>query len=251
MIADADGRFGQIYLGTTDYKVILKDASDVTIETIDPVLVATTTIITTEGDLIIGNANDAPSRLPIGVADRVLLSSGTTASWEQINLATSGVLTGTLPKSRGGIGSALAAPVVSVLTTYSTDTGMTIPYDDTIPEVTEGKQIFSQAFTVGTTGNRIRITVNGSIDIGADAGALALFVDGATNAVAVHGFSTTADNPFSQTAIWEYTPSAGAHTYTVRVGSQAGAVTINGISGGRKYGGVNQTTLSIEELPTT
>lgn len=251
VIADSDGRFGPIYLGTTDYKVILKDASDVTIETLDPLLVPTTSVITTEGDLIIGNSDDAASRLPIGVANRVLLSSGTTASWEQLSLATSGVLTGILPKSHGGVGSVLAAPVRSLLTAFSTDAGMIIPYDDTIPQVGEGKQIFSQSFTVGTTGNRIRLTVNGSFDIGADAGCLALFVDGAADAVAAHGFSTTADNPFSQTAIWELTPSAGAHTYTVRAGSQAGALTINGISGGRKYGGVNQTSLIIEELPTT
>jgi len=251
VVADSAGRFGAIYLGTTDYKVVYKTAANVTIATRDPLLVPTTTIITTEGDLIIGDADGEESRLAIGAADRVLLSSGTTASWEQIDIETSGVLTGVLGKDRGGAGSVLAAPVRSVLTAYSTDTGMIIPYDDTIPQVGEGKQIFSQAFTVGTAGNRIRITVNGSIEVGNDAGCIALFVDGAANAVAAHGFTTNADNPYGQTAIWEYTPSAGAHTYTIRVGSAAGAVTINGISGGRKYGGVNQTTLIIEELPTT
>lgn len=251
VIADAAGRFGPIYLGVTDYKAILKDAADVTIETLDPLLVPTTSIITMEGDLIIGNADNASSRLPIGVADRVLLSSGTTASWEQISLATSGVLFGILPKSRGGVGSTLAAPVRAVLTAYSSDTGMIIPYDDTIPQSTEGKEIFSQAFTVGTVGNRIRITVNGSFDVGGDAGCLALFVDSAADASACQFFTTTADNPFSQTAIWEVTPSAGAHTYKVRAGSAAGALSINGTSSTRKGGGVNQTTLIIEELPTT
>lgn len=252
VIADADGRFGPIYLGTTDYKVVLKDASDVAIgDTIDPLLVPTTSIITNEGDLIIGDADGASVRLPIGVANRVLLSSGTTASWEQLSLATSGVFSGVLPKSRGGNGSVLAAPVRVLLTAYSSDTGMTIPYDDTIPQNTEGKEIFSQSFTVGTTGNRIRITVNGSFDCGNDAACLALFIDSTADATACHFFSTSADNPWSQTAIWELTPSAGAHTYKVRAGSSAGVIAINGIQGGRKGGGVNQTTMIIEELATS
>ena len=251
VIADADGRFSAIYLGEDNYKVILKDASDVTLQTIDPLLVPSTSIIIAEGDLIIGDVNDAPSRLPIGVANRVLTSSGTTASWEQINLASSGVLAGILPKSKGGVGSTLAAPVRVLLTAYSSDTGMIIPYDDTIPQNTEGKEIFSQSFTVGTTGNRIRITVNGSFDLGNDAGCLALFVDSTADAAACHFFSTSADNPWSQTAIWELTPSAGAHTYKVRAGSSTGVLAINGIQGSRKGGGVNHTTMIIEELATT
>lgn len=251
VVADASGRFGPIYLGTTDYKAILKDADGVTLGTLDPLLVPTISVITTEGDLILGDTDGNPDRLPIGAADRVLYSSGTTASWEQINLATSGVLTGILPKSKGGVGSTLAAPVRALLTAYSSDTGKIIPYDDTIPTSSEGLQIFSQAFTVGTTGNRIRITVNGSFDVGADAGCLALFVDAATAAAACHYFTTTADNPFSQTAIWELTPSAGAHTYKVRAGSSVGVLAINGTTSARKGGGVNQTSLIIEELPTT
>lgn len=39
VLADADGLWPPIYLGETDYKAILKTAADVTIQTIDPVLV--------------------------------------------------------------------------------------------------------------------------------------------------------------------------------------------------------------------
>lgn len=38
-------------------------------------------VITTEGDLVIGNASGDPVRLPIGTATYVLTSDGTTASW--------------------------------------------------------------------------------------------------------------------------------------------------------------------------
>jgi hypothetical protein len=41
VVADSNGRFGPIYLATSfDYKAILKDASDVAIQTIDPVFAA-------------------------------------------------------------------------------------------------------------------------------------------------------------------------------------------------------------------
>jgi hypothetical protein len=39
-------------------------------------------VITTEGDLVIGDASGDPVRLPIGGSGRVLTSDGTTASWE-------------------------------------------------------------------------------------------------------------------------------------------------------------------------
>lgn len=38
--------------------------------------------ITTQGDLIIGDASGDPSRLAVGAADQVLTSNGTTMSWE-------------------------------------------------------------------------------------------------------------------------------------------------------------------------
>ena len=56
---------------------------------------------TTQGDLIIYNGTDNV-RLPIGTANYVLVSNGTTASWAQVSL-TAGV-TGTLPTGNGGTG---------------------------------------------------------------------------------------------------------------------------------------------------
>lgn len=43
--------------------------------------VSATTPITTQGDLIVGNASGAPARLAIGANGTVLQSNGTTASW--------------------------------------------------------------------------------------------------------------------------------------------------------------------------
>jgi len=40
-------------------------------------------VITTEGDLVIGDASGDASRLAIGAADTVLTSDGTTATWQE------------------------------------------------------------------------------------------------------------------------------------------------------------------------
>ena len=47
VVANAAGRFGAIFLGSGDYKVVLKDADDVEIWSADPVAKATTTAATT------------------------------------------------------------------------------------------------------------------------------------------------------------------------------------------------------------
>lgn len=253
VVADASGRFGAIYLGTTDYKAILKDADDVTIATLDPLLVPTTSVITTEGDIIIGDVNDAASRLAIGAADRVLLSSGTTASWEQISLATSGVLSGILGKSKGGAGSAIAAPVTASYATHTYNGAATaVPYDDTIPQNGEGIELFSQAFTASTSTNRIRVRCVANLGSNATAvTCMALFIDAATDATKCSYNRIAASDPEVTVLEYEAAQSAGAHTYKIRIGTNTGPIAVNGNSAARAGGGVQAATLTIEELPTT
>jgi hypothetical protein len=67
----------------------LADAIDATVDGIDN-RVTDLEVITTEGDLIIGDASGDPVALPIGAAGAVLTSDGDTASWAA---ATSGGMT--------------------------------------------------------------------------------------------------------------------------------------------------------------
>jgi len=59
---------------------IFGDAVDATVETIDD-RVTDLEVITTEGDLIVGDASGDPNRLPIGALGTVLTSDGDTAAW--------------------------------------------------------------------------------------------------------------------------------------------------------------------------
>ena len=114
VVANSAGRFGDIFLQAQDYRVVLSDANDVQIWTADPVrgvgpeisafartilddasasAVRTTIdaqedLITTRGDVIVGNSSGAASRLAIGASDTVLTSDGTDPSWSVVPLPT-------------------------------------------------------------------------------------------------------------------------------------------------------------------
>ncbi len=46
--------------------------------------IATSVVVTTEGDLVVGDSSGNPARLPIGTAGQALLSDGTTALWSSV-----------------------------------------------------------------------------------------------------------------------------------------------------------------------
>lgn len=122
-------------------------------------------------------------------------------------------------------------------------TGTTvIPYDDTIPQNTEGDQYLSLAITPKSTTNILVIEVVLMIASSvANNFTIALFQDSTANALAAIGgnnYGTTAAGPVTL----KHTMAAGtvsATTFKVRAGgSNAGTTTVNGLSAGRKYGGV-------------
>lgn len=81
VVADANGLFGVIYLASGDYSVVLKDASNNTIWSVDPQTgLGAADTLTTRGDLLTRDASGY-TRLAIGTSGYVLTSSGTDAAW--------------------------------------------------------------------------------------------------------------------------------------------------------------------------
>ncbi len=79
--ADADGLFPAIYLGTGEYKIILKTAAGVTVWTTDPMSgTSATDTLTTRGDLLTRDASGY-TRLAIGTSNYVLRSNGLQPEW--------------------------------------------------------------------------------------------------------------------------------------------------------------------------
>lgn len=245
VVADSNGLFGPIYLlPTPDYKAVLTDANGTTIWTTDPLLTAAATVITTQGDLIVGNNVGAASRLAIGAAGQYLRSTGATAAWSAL-LATD--LTGAVPKASMPPGSVIQSIVVST-NAYTSHTTV-IPNDDTIPLNTEGDQLFTANLTPTSTSSKVRVTVLLQASAGTDVAAAALFRGGGVNAIAAAAVFTSVDFITPLPLLFEEVPgSVATQTYNLRVGPTGNTMYINGNSAGRKYGGALVSQMLLEEI---
>lgn len=152
-------------------------------------------------------------------------------------------------------GFSVAAPVRNIashtLATWTQITATT-PIDDTIPQVGEGAEILTATLTPTSTTSKVRarVTVPGSVNAAGRNLILALFINGASNAVksmVVTGPAT--DYVFQMTFEYEHTPGTlSAQTYSVRAGVNTGTGGVCGNSAGRLLGGVLTSTLTVEEL---
>ena len=138
--------------------------------------------------------------------------------------------------------------IATVLTTTTK-----IPQDDTIPQSTEGTEAVTVSITPKATTNKLLITVSipVSFSAGGAAGVIALFKDSDTSAIAVAPFGM-ADNGLMYTALLQHEMDAGstsAITFKARIGSFfTGTLTINGVSGSRKYGGILKASITVVEV---
>lgn len=137
--------------------------------------------------------------------------------------------------------------------TANTDIATIIPFDDTIPQSTEGTQIISVSYTPQSATNRLRIRFQG--DVSTATGALnvaaAVFSSASVNALRATPVTVpTANYLLPIVCEIEYVPGVTtAITFSVRVGAQsATAFRLNGTGAARLFGGVMASTLVIEEI---
>ena len=130
-------------------------------------------------------------------------------------------------------------------------TGTTvIPFDDTIPQNTEGIEVMTLAITPVSATSTLVIDVVINM-AGPSAGNMitALFVDTTANALAVINDYNGAG--VMSTGALRYVVSSGstsARTYKVRIGCDAaGTTTFNGSGSARKFGGVMASSITITE----
>ena len=135
--------------------------------------------------------------------------------------------------------------------TANANLSATIPRDNSIPQVTEGTQILSVTITPKSVANRLRVRFNGQFAGSGNYSMMAVFVNGATNAVAAKyhyngGGASGGDEGFLE---FEFVPgSTSAQTITVRVGPDSGTIRMNGTSSGAMLGGVIMSALVVEEI---
>jgi hypothetical protein len=138
-------------------------------------------------------------------------------------------------------------------------TGTTaIPDDDTIPQITEGDNITSIAYTFGTASlcnfHQVKARLNFAHSAAVTV-TLALF-NGATSAIAANQERATGTGVITQVEVDCLThvsdlarPITSPVTYSVRAGGSTGAtLTINGVAGAGKMGGALMSYLDFAEI---
>jgi hypothetical protein len=127
-----------------------------------------------------------------------------------------------------------------------------IPADDTIPQNSEGGEAFTVSITPTNTNSTLKIdvVVNGGYGVTGQVTA-ALFQDSTAGALAA-GFSrsSAADAPLQ--IVFTHYMTAGttsATTFKVRIGGTTGSnFTLNGVAGGRLFGGVMASSITVTEI---
>jgi len=150
-------------------------------------------------------------------------------------------------------------PAGSILQThyseYKTATTVSdvIPFDDTIPQVTEGFQVFSQAITPSSTSSKI--LVEWQLWAGRNGTALcfisALFRNSGVDAITTvcSNAPTISQVPGQVCGFFLDSPNTtSATTYTLRVGPNGNSFELNGSGVGRRFGGNGICTFKVSEI---
>lgn len=245
-----------------------------------------TSVITTEGDMIYGVAGGIPERLPIGAVGVALTRQGNIPTWQSPKLddlaipddntdldvsITKHGLTPKAPNSitkflRGDDGNWHDLPAATKMSgdtvqvvnveTGAVATGTTAtPYDDTIPQSNEGDEYITLAITPTSATNKLKIdvVVNCSYSNANETITVALFQDAIVNALAAFCASSAASATLPISIKFTHHMVAGTTseiTLKIRIGGVSGGATLtfNGTAGARKMGGVMASSITITEI---
>lgn len=157
---------------------------------------------------------------------------------------------GTLTNCTFPVG-AVVQTVSAVTTAYASGT-TTMPFDDTIPQITEGTEFITLAITPKSTTNTLLIIHNGNYGASTTISlSVALFQDSTAGALAAIG-GILASGQGNPTTIIHYMTAGttSSTTFRIRAGGHSASTTkINAQSNtSRVHGGVSATTLTIIEI---
>jgi hypothetical protein len=149
------------------------------------------------------------------------------------------------PLGAGGVAQVQTTAVTAVATGTTV-----IPWDDTIPQSTEGDQYLTQTITPTNASSTLEIEAVLMISCASSVHTtVALFQDANVNALAAE--SSIANTNAEQVVYFKYMMTAGttsATTFKIRCGPDVGAtITLNGSASARKFGGVAASRITIKE----
>jgi len=151
-----------------------------------------------------------------------------------------------------GVVGKIVQEVSTVFSSFATGT-TTIPYDDTIPQNTEGTEFMTQSITPNSASNILQIQALAAVSVSSGVAIIsALFQDSAANALAAmsNSLPTALINTMTPLPI-SHKMTAGttsATTFKIRIGGNgASTVTFNGSSGARLFGTITKSWIKITE----
>jgi microcystin-dependent protein len=150
----------------------------------------------------------------------------------------------------------VAGTVVQVqnFQTGAVNSGSTIiPNDNTIPQISEGDEYMSLAFTPKYASSVLRVDVYMmcAADVAASIISIALFKDAIADALAVTRYTSVQANDRSNNSFSHFVPagSTDSQNFTVRAGPHnASTVTFNGTNLDAEMGGIMASSITITEI---
>lgn len=205
---------------------------------------------TTRGDVTVRGASNNV-RLAIGAADTVLKANGTDPSWAKI--VNANITDGTIAFAK------LAADCLPARGygeyTSNADLSGTIPFDDTIPQDSEGDQIVTASITLKFSTSRVRVSLSGFVASATDSWQFTGALFSSVSANAIQATRIAADSDGGATNFYpvnmevEHAPgSVGPLTYQFRAGGGSATYRFNGTTSGRSYGGAARVALILQEV---
>ncbi len=165
----------------------------------------------------------------------------------------SGVLTNCTGVSKAALPAGTVLQVVNSLISGTGSTTTLIPFDNTIPQITEGAQFLTLAITPISATSKLMISVvlNVSIPIAGQNFIMALFQGATVNALAANNATVASSNGFTAQTLFYFMTSGttSSTTFTVRAGLQsANTLNINQNAGGGYFGGTLYSSITITEI---
>jgi hypothetical protein len=163
-----------------------------------------------------------------------------------------------LPAVSAALLTNIPVPSGSVVQVVNVETGAVAtgttqtPFDDTIPQISEGDEYMTLAITPKSASNKLKIDVVCQVGNASFAGRVvaALFQDSTAGALAAMPVYLASATDLKEIAFTHYMTAGtvSATTFKVRIGSDGITITFNGVSAGRLFGGSLASSITITEI---